>query len=348
MSEPDTSSKPDWGPFPFGDTEVAPGQSADLRLKVSESYTADPVSIAVTVIRGEEPGPTVFVTASIHGDELNGVGIVRDLLAEERLAELKGTLIAVPVTNVPGFLTLDRHAPDRRDLNRSFPGNKRGSLTSRLAGILFHEVVRRSDFGIDLHTGGGERSNFPQVRADLSSPRVARLAHDFGLPMVIHGLGPRRSLRRTAVLHGVPTIVYEAGSPRRFERGFIEAGLQGVVSVLRRLEMLPGEPLTPPVSIEVRESRWLRARVGGILDLRVQLGEPVEQNQMISVNTNPFGHERNQLKSKASGIVIGLTGLPLVHPGDAVCHLARVDRKSLDRWADLWRNEPERIWARKP
>ena len=337
----------DWGPFQFSDTEVAPGESADLRLKVSESYTADPVSVAVTVVCGAEPGPTVFVTASIHGDELNGVGIVRDLLAEERLAGLKGTLIAVPVTNVPGFLTLDRHAPDRRDLNRSFPGNPRGSLTSRLAGILFREVVERSDFGIDLHTGGGERSNFPQVRADLSSPEVARLARHFGLPLVIDGTGPRRSLRRTAVLHGVPTIVYEAGSPRRFERRFIEAGLQGILSVLRRLEMLPGEPVTPPVSIQVRESRWLRARAGGILDLRVQLGQPVERNHLISVNTNPFGRERSQLRSKASGIVIGLTRLPLVHPGDAVCHLARVDRKVLDAWAELWRESPHRLWARR-
>lgn len=341
-------TEPDWGPFLFSDTEVAPGESADLRLKVSESYTADPVSIAVTVVRGREPGPTLFVTASIHGDELNGVGIVRDLLAEERLAGLTGTLIAVPVTNVPGFLTLDRHAPDRRDLNRSFPGNKRGSLTSRLAGILFREVVERSDFGIDLHTGGGERSNFPQVRADLSSPRVARLAQDFGLPLVIHGPGPRRSLRRMAVLHGVPTIVYEAGSPRRFERRFIEAGLRGVLSVLHRLGMLPGDPATPPVSIEVRETRWLRARAGGILDLRVQLGQPVERGQLISVNTNPFGRERSQLKSNASGIVIGLTRLPLVHPGDAVCHLARVERRALDAWVDLWRNEPDRICVRRP
>lgn len=335
-----------WGPFPFGDAEVPPGESADLKLKVGESYTADPISVAVTVLHGERPGPTVFVTSSIHGDELNGVGIVRDLLAEEILADLRGTLIAVPVANVPGFLTLERHAPDRRDLNRSFPGNARGSLTSRLAAILFREVVERSDLGIDLHTGGGERSNFPQVRADLSSPGVARLAHDFGLPLVVHGSGPRRSLRRTAVKHGVPTIVYEAGSPRRFERRFIEAGLCGVLSVLRRLEMIPGEPSTPPVSIEVRETHWLRARVGGVLDLRVRLGQPVERGQLISVNTNPFGRERNQLKSRTPGIVIGLTRLPLVHPGDAVCHLARVDRRSLDAWSDLWKDSPHSIGSR--
>jgi predicted deacylase len=340
-------SETTWGPFRFSDTEVAPGESADLRLKVSESYTADPVSIAVTVIRGREPGPTAFVTASVHGDELNGVGIVRDLLAEEALSTLRGTLIAVPVANVPGFLTLARHAPDRRDLNRSFPGNERGSLTSRLAAILFREVVERSDFGIDLHTGGGERSNFPQVRADLSSPPVARLARDFGLPLVIHGQGPRRSLRRTAVRHGVPTLVYEAGSPRRFERRFIDGGLQGVLSVLHRQGMLDGEPVIPPVSIEVQETHWLRARAGGILDLRVRLGQPVHRGQLISVNTNPFGRERSQLQSNAAGIVIGLTRLPVVHPGDAVCHLARVGRPSLDAWTGLWQDDPHRLWVRR-
>lgn len=324
----------------FAGTSVAPGESADLKLKVSETYTSDPVSIAVTVIRGRRSGPTLFVTASIHGDELNGVGIVRSLLAEPDLSELRGTLIAVPVANVPGFLTLDRNAPDRRDLNRSFPGNERGSLTSRTARILFREIVSRSDFGVDLHTGGGERANFPQVRADLESPEVARLARGFGLPLVIHGKGPARSFRRTAVQRGVPTIVYEAGSPRRFERRFIEIGLRGVLNVLRHLGMLAGDLVVPRAKIEVHESTWLRARAGGILDLRVELGQPIQRGQVVSINSNPFGQERSQLKSKTSGIVIGLTRLPLVHPGDAICHLARVGREEHEAWTALWQENP--------
>lgn len=320
----------------LGGTEIAPGETRDLKLKISETYTSDPISVGVTVVRGSEPGPSLFLTASIHGDELNGIGIIRDTLSEHDLSGLSGTLLAVPVANVPGFLTLSRRSPDRRDLNRSFPGNPRGSLTSRLANTLFREVVERSDHGIDLHTGGGDRTNYPQVRGELSDPGVAALAQAFGSALILHGEGPSRSLRRSAVRRGVPTIVYEAGSPRRFERRFIEQGVRGVFNVMRHLGMLEGEPLEPPLRIEVRDTHWLRARAGGILDLRVRLGQPVRQGQVISVNKNPFGHERSQLKSRHAGIVIGLTRMPLVHPGDAVCHLARVAPGPLERWSELW------------
>lgn len=326
-----------WRAVTFAGQQIQPGESADLRLKVSESYTADPVSIPLTVLRGRRPGKTLFLTASVHGDELNGVGIIRELLAQD-LSKLSGTLIAVPVANVPGFLNLDRNLPDGRDLNRSFPGNLRGSLTARVAGTLFQQIVKRSDFGIDLHTAGGGRSNYPQIRADLSNPRVAALAHAFGSPLLIHGAGPERSLRRTAVKHGVPTIVYEAGSPRRLERRFIRNGLNGVLNVMAHLGMLDRQPIEPPLALEVRKTRWLRAKAGGILDLQVALGQPVRRGDLISVNTNPFGQERSQLHAAFSGIVLGLASQPLVHPGDAVCHLAQVERKELEAWARHWRS----------
>lgn len=327
----------------FSGTSIAPGESADIRLKVSESYTADPVSIPVTVVRGSGPGPTVFITATIHGDELNGVGILRDLLSDPVLESLSGTLIAVPVANVPGFLTLSRRLPDRRDLNRSFPGSRHGSLTARLAQVLFQEVVRRSDFGIDLHTGGGERSNYPQVRADLDKPRVAELARAFGCPVILHGAGPDRSLRKTAIREGIPTIVFEAGTPRCFERPFIRAGIRGILNVFAHLGMLSAEPLPPPLQLELRRTQWLRARAGGILDLNVELGQPVRRGDVISVNTNPFGRERSQLVARFSGIVLGVTRLPVVHPGDAVCHLARLDRRALDEWTLFWSRGEDRM-----
>ncbi len=260
----------------FAGTPVAPGERAEIRLKVSESYFAEPVTIPVTVVRGG-PGPTLFVTATVHGDELNGVGILHDLLHDTPFENLRGTLIAVPIVNVPGFLSQSRLLPDRRDLNRSFPGGRRGSLTSRLADTLFREVIRQSNFGIDLHTAGGERSNYPQVRADLADPGTAELARAFGCAVMVDGGGPEKSLRRTAVAAGIPTIVYEAGSARRFERPFIGAGTAGIRNVLRHLGMLDGEAVEPPLRLTIRRTHWVRARAGGILDLEVQLGQPLQR-----------------------------------------------------------------------
>jgi uncharacterized protein len=322
-------------PLSFAGTPVALGETAELRLKVAESYTAEPVAVPVTVVRGA-PGPTLFVTATVHGDELNGVGILRGLLNDTDFSVLKGTLIAVPVVNVPGFLNQDRRLPDRRDLNRSFPGSRRGSLTARLAETLFREVVRKSDFGIDLHTGGGERTNYPQVRADLSRPGVAELASAFGCPLIVAGGGPEGSLRRTAVTAGVPTIVYEAGSARRLERPVIAVGIAGVLNVLRHLKMMPGEPASPPLRLLIDRTHWIRSKTGGILDLKVDLGQPLRRGVAISVNTNPFGREKSQLKAPYAGVVLGLTQLPLVHPGDAICHVARLTLQEIDAWEEYW------------
>ncbi|HUE95920.1 MAG TPA: succinylglutamate desuccinylase/aspartoacylase family protein, partial [Longimicrobiaceae bacterium] len=212
---------------------------------------------------------------------------------------------------------------------------------------LFSQVVRRSDFGIDLHTAAGERCNYPQVRADLEHPASADLARAFGCPLVVHGSGPDRSLRRAASAAGVPTVVYEAGSPRRFERPFIEIGKRGVLNVMRHLGMLEGEPEPPPLAVEVREAHWIRARAGGILDLKAELGQPLERGEPISLNTNPFGRERNLLEAPHAGVVLGLTRMPLVHPGDAICHLARLAPADLVRWQRWWKKGAVRyLWGR--
>lgn len=324
-----------WRGLRFGGRDVAPGQAAEIRLEVSEHYTADPLFVPVTVICGPRAGPTLFLTAAVHGDELNGVAVIRDLLIDQDLSGLAGSLIAVPVVNVPGFLNQNRALPDGRDLNRSFPGSADGSFTARLAHRVFEDVVSQSDFGIDLHTAGGDRSNYPHVRADLDDPRVSDLASAFGCPLVVHGAGPAGALRRVAVKAGVPTIVYEAGSARVFERRLIDTGLRGVLNVMRHLGMVEDGPVeAPPLLLEVKKSTWLRASAGGILDLRVSLGDPVKRGQIISVNTNPFGRERSQLVSPSGGVVIGLTRSPLVHPGDAICHVARLRARDVARWRD--------------
>lgn len=340
-----------WGAMRFADHEIAPGTLAEIRLAASEFYTSDPVLVPVTVLRGRRRGPTLFITAAVHGDELNGVAVIRDLLIDHDLSQLAGTLIAVPVVNVPGFLNQTRALPDRRDLNRTFPGRAAGSLTARLAHLIHRSIIKRADFGLDLHTAGGEHSNFPQVRADLSVPAVAELARAFGCPLVVDGKGPEGSLRRVAVDAGVPTIVYEAGSPRVFERPFIDVGVAGVLSVLRHLKMLPGETAQPAVRIEIARSSWLRAPEGGMIDLKVALGEPVRRGQLLSVGTNPFGRERSQLLAPSAGIVLGLSRLPLVHPGDAVCHLARLPAATLAAWREHWQTAirvPSEILATRP
>ncbi|MEA2563720.1 MAG: uncharacterized protein QOH06_5224 [Acidobacteriota bacterium] len=323
----------------FCGNPVGLGETAELRLRVGESYTAEPVSLPVTVVRGG-PGPTLFVTATVHGDELNGVGILRDLLNDTDFSGLRGTLIAVPVVNVPGFLVQDRRLPDRRDLNRSFPGSPKGSLTARLADTLFREIIRQSDFGLDLHTGGGERTNYPQIRADLSDPRVAELADAFGIPLIVGGVGPEGSLRSVATAAGVPTVVYEAGSARRLERPFIQVGIAGILNVLRFLRMMPGETVEPPLRLRIERTHWVRAQAGGILDLQVALGQPVRRGAPISLNTNPFGRGRTQLKSPYGGLVLGLTQLPLVHSGDPVCHIARLEAGELEAWESHWLSAP--------
>jgi predicted deacylase len=331
----DARSKPGREPLVFCGNPVALGETAELRMRVGESFTAEPVSVPLTVVRGG-PGPVLFVTATVHGDELNGVGILRDLLNDTDFTGLRGTLIAVPVVNVPGFLVQDRRLPDRRDLNRSFPGSPKGSLTARLADTLFREVIRHSDFGIDLHTGGGERTNYPQIRADLADPRVLELSEAFGIPVVLGGEGPEGSLRRVAVAAGVPTVVYEAGSARRLERPFIQVGIAGILNVMRFLRMLPGEPVVPPLRMRIERTHWVRAGFGGILDLQVELGQPLRRGTPISLSTNPFARGRSQLKSPYSGLVLGLTQLPLVHTGDPICHIARLEAEELAAWEAYW------------
>lgn len=243
-----------WGAFRFAGHEIAPGEARELRMEASELYTADPLYVPATIVRGVRPGPTLFLTGAVHGDELNGVAVIRDLLIEYDLSELAGTLIAVPVVNVPGFLNQSRTLPDGRDLNRSFPGQAEGSFTARLAHRIYREVISRSDYGIDLHTAGGDRTNYPHLRADLTNPRVAELATAFGSPLVIHGRGPRGALRRVAADAAVPSVVYEAGSARVFQRRFIDAGLAGVLNVLRHLGMLDDGPpgLLPSASRSAR------------------------------------------------------------------------------------------------
>ncbi|MEZ5063526.1 MAG: succinylglutamate desuccinylase/aspartoacylase family protein [bacterium] len=301
---------------------IAPGETREIYLEVSQSYTGNPVRIPVHVESGKKPGPTVLVTAAIHGDELNGMGIIHELLFRGPLGVRRGTVVLVPVVNVFGFETQDRYMPDRRDLNRMFPGRENGSLAARVAYEFFEQVVRHSDWLVDLHTGASGRTNFPNVRARLRDPGVKQLADAFGAELVVDSDGPDGSLRREAARAGVPAIILEAGEPGKIEPTVTEVGVRGVMNVLRTLGMVDGAPVPPRFQVRVRKSTWVRAQVGGILRFHVSPGEPVDEGQPIATNVSLFAREQNVLVSPAAGLVLGMTTLPTVKPGEPVCHVA--------------------------
>jgi predicted deacylase len=314
----------------IGETQVEPGQRCNTQLDATESYSGVPVRIPVSVWRAREPGPTVFVTAAVHGDELNGTGVVRELLLSTPFELSAGSLILVPVVNV---LALDRHQrylPDRRDLNRSFPGSPDGSLARRFAHAIFQAIVTQSDYGIDLHTAAVRRTNYPNVRADLRQPKVKRLAFSLGSEVVINGKGPKGSLRREACAAGCPTILFEAGEVWKIEPSVAEFGVRGVRNLLIELGMVDGTPSVPAYQVRVDKTKWIRAEKGGILQFHVAPGEVVDKGQALATSSDLHGRERSLICSPEAGIIIGMTTLPAVTPGDPICHLAIPPRQSLE------------------
>jgi uncharacterized protein len=289
---------------------------------VSESYSGAPIRLPVRVVRGTGPGPALFVCGAIHGDELNGTGIVRELILVEPPALVAGTLVLVPVVNMFGFEHHSRYLPDRRDLNRSFPGSRAGSLTARLASTFFREVVLRCQFGIDLHSAATHRINLPHIRADLTQPGAARLARAFGCELIIDAPGPEQSLRRAACLAGCSTVVLEAGEVWKVEAEVLRTGVRGIRNVLADLGMIEGRPAEPPYQIEVERTAWVRAAAGGMLQFSVGLGELVERGQPVAVCTDLLGHGATPVRTHVEGVVMSLSTLPVVKPGDPVAHVA--------------------------
>ena len=314
-------------PHIWGDVQIAPGDSAEVALEVSESYSSLSIPIPVFVFRGMEDGPTLFVTAALHGDEINGTGAIRSLICD-RLFELKrGTLILVPVVNILGFDRHSRYLPDRRDLNRCFPGSASGSLASRMSRLIFDEIVGRSDYGIDLHTAAVRRTNFPNVRADMSSPEVARIAEAFGCEIIMDSKGPDKSLRRESNAAGCHTIILEAGEVWKVERAVVEYMVRGVISVMAELGMVEAEKRTPAYRLLIEKAVWVRASHGGFLSFHVSPGDLVHRGDPLATNTSLTGVEKNVLVSPIDAIVIGMTTLPSISPGDPVCHLGRTTSK---------------------
>jgi predicted deacylase len=306
----------------FGDQRVPAGTRSDIDIAVTESYSGVPVRIPIHVWRAAAPGPIVFVTAAVHGDEVNGTGIVRALILDPPFKLETGALVLAPVVNMLGFDRHARYLPDRRDLNRCFPGFAGGSLAGRYAATVFHEIVKKCDYGIDLHTAAVRRTNFPNVRANLKNPEVRRIADAFGCELVINSPGPKGSLRRSASHARCPTIILEAGEVWKIESGVVQYGVRGIRNVLIELGMVNARQIRPPYQAHIEKTKWIRAESGGVLQFHVAPGDVVDKGQAIATNATLLGREQNVIHSPCGGIVLGMTTLPAVTPGDPICHIA--------------------------
>ena len=306
----------------WGKARIVPGERKRLRLEIGESFSGASVTLPLMVWRGAEDGPVVGVTAAVHGDEINGTGAIRRLIQDPPFTLLRGSLILVPAVNILGFERHSRYMPDRRDLNRCFPGSASGSLSARLAHVIFDEVVGRCDYLIDLHTAAVRRTNFPNVRAQMEDPESARLARAFGCEVIVDSVGPDGSLRKESAIRGCPTMVLEAGEVWKVEPAVKELTLRGIANVLSELGMIDGPPILPPHQIIVRETRWIRAENGGFLNFHVAPGSAVSVGQAIATSTSLLGARVQILRSPLQGIVMGMTTMPAVGPGDAVAHIA--------------------------
>lgn len=306
----------------IGGIEVKPGERSSINLPIADLYTGTSLSMLAKVVNGQRQGPVLFVSAAVHGDELNGVEIIRRLLKMKVLRSLRGTLIAVPVVNVHGFLGQSRYLPDRRDLNRSFPGSAKGSIASRTANTFLEQVVSKADAGIDLHTGAINRANLPQIRGQMSDDRTRELAEAFGAPLILDAAVRKGSLRECAVKRGFPILVYEAGEALRFNDVAIRAGLRGVLNVMRHLGMLPASKTSKVITpVMANSTRWVRAPISGLVSHKAELGARVVKGEQLAVVGDPLGEAQEKVLAPFDGIVIGRNNLPLAHEGEALFNI---------------------------
>ena len=323
----------DDGGFTYDGGAVGPGETQNVRYSISETYLGDPVRIPVTIVNGERDGPTAFLSAASHGDELNGVEVVREVAHEWDLSELAGTLVCLPVLNVPGFLAQQRYLPVYdRDLNRSFPGRSGSTSAKRMAHRIYTNFVEPCDFGIDFHTSTRGRTNMLHARGDLTDDGVSRLARAFGSHVIIDSEGPSGTLRGEATDAGIATLTVEMGEAHRFQRSLIDDALDGVESVFAEYEMLNSAVVRRPnwrtVVAGSAEKTWLRADSGGIVDVHYESGSLVDAGDRIATITNPFKEDVVAVSAPFTGLLLGVLENPVVYPGNPLCHLVEVDEST--------------------
>ncbi|WP_084121744.1 succinylglutamate desuccinylase/aspartoacylase family protein [Aquiflexum balticum] len=302
---------------------IRPGQTLNIDIAIARLPTHTLIDLPVFIKRAKEDGPVVLISGGIHGDEINGIVAIRKMLEEELITPNKGTVIFIPLVNVYGFLSSSRTFPDGRDLNRSFPGSKKGSLASQIAFILSNEIIPIIDYGIDFHTGGRMLSNYPQVRVDYKDKKGLELANAFGTHFILNSPHIDKSFRKEAYKRRKHILVYEGGESMRLDDYAVEEAILGTKRVLIHLGMIEGE-IPPKDTIQIKESSWVRAKVSGIFSSNVKLGDEVKKGQIIAKITDPYGQVKVPVKATNNGHVVGLNNNPVVNAGDAIVHVGRI------------------------
>lgn len=322
------STEPAVTPFTLAGVTLAPGERRDIAIPVAHQVTGFSANLALQLLHGVRPGPRVFVSAAIHGDEICGTAIIQQLIQELDPGSIAGTLILAPAVNIYGFLQHSRYLPDRRDLNRSFPGSAKGSLAAQLAHCFLEHVIERCTLGIDLHTASAGRYNLPQIRIAADDPYLVELAIAFGAPVIIESPLRSGSMRALAHERGTPMLLMEGGEALRFDSDAIEIGVRGVRHVLEHIGMLDTSAQAGPVVLPARANRstWVRAPRGGVTHLCRTSGDVVHKGDRLGSVMGLFGEDPADIECPVDGIIIGHATLPVVNQGDAVFHIAEVAR----------------------
>ena len=309
---------------------VKPGTRQSIDIPLPSYYTHSSACMPIHVVHGRNPGPCLLVCAAIHGDEINGVEIVRRILLTKSVDRIKGTLIAIPIVNVFGFVSKSRYLPDRRDLNRSFPGSETGSMAARLANVLMSQIIPHCSHVVDLHTGALNRENLPQIRAKIiDDPETEAMARAFGVPVILNAELLDGTFRMAARAHEIPVILYEAGEALRFDEVAIRAGVKGVLGVMSHLGMRRKSRAHNRTSCLIANtSQWVRAHQSGILRTLVANGTQVDIGDILAYINDPLGENSEPMLSPVDGIVIGKTNLPLIFEGEAAFHIAKYEESA--------------------
>ena len=308
----------------FAGHEVFPGESKRIEIPISRLLTQNLITIPIHVVYGEKPGPTLCLSSTLHGDEICGMEIIRQVMPMITAKELHGIIVYVPIVNVFGFMNSSRYLPDRRDLNRCFPGSDRGSLASRLASIYTKEIIEKCDYAVDFHTAGFGKINYPHIRGNLEDPKILQFAKSFQAPVMIHSKSIVGSLRETAAKKGCQMVVFEGGEVNRFNPYAVEVGVDGTLHTLKSLKMInTRKKIQTRRSDKFMAAKWVRASKSGLFQFLEKLGSRVKRGERIGVISNIFGDPISYVNALCDGMIVGMSTNPRVYQGDAIIHIAR-------------------------